>query len=78
MEQMYRVTKIFGNGNERDYGMLSAEEVRQTVKGFRRNSSEEAEHIYAEMFPIARNEITGFYIRKGTENFFFVEILVSR
>lgn len=70
----YTVTKyIDRTGNFRNYGQMDIDDVLLTVKGYRKADDDEHKKVYRSLCP-KHDENCGFYVRKGTDNFFFVQL----
>lgn len=73
----YKVQKyIDKTGDFRDYGQMDIDDVLLTVKGYRKANDDEHKKVYNSLCP-KHDENCGFYVRKGTENFFFVQLYLG-
>lgn len=64
--ERYRVEKCTGDGKWLDYGTMCIEDVKLIIRGYKRDT------LGAELF--GDDGISGMYTRKGTMNFYTVEL----
>ena len=65
----YRVEKHEGRANRwLDYGTMCIEDVKLIIKGYRKNTDPDAMALFGD------DELEGMYIRKGSSNFYSVEL----